>query len=168
MPAQRSGCLSFIFGRSRKEEKLAPLPYKAKAYLLSRQEQAFYHNLRKAAGGRAAICPKVRLADIFSVKIKNRSEWQSHFNRIQNKHIDFLLCDPRSMTPLLAIELDDKTHDREDRQKRDVFVNQVFEAGGLPIIHINSTNIPSTEQLAAMLTEYLPQPEQFSGAAATT
>ena len=33
------------------------------------------------------------------------------------------------MKPLIAIELDDDTHDRPDRQKRDIFVNSLAGRG---------------------------------------
>jgi len=37
---------------------------------------------------------------------------------------------------MVAIELDDRSHEREDRMKRDAFVDRVFEAAVLPILHI--------------------------------
>ncbi|MCX6615698.1 MAG: DUF2726 domain-containing protein, partial [Acidobacteria bacterium] len=74
----------------------------------------------------ATICPKVRLADVFFVSRPDKN--RAFYNRIIQKHVDFLACDPRSMKPLLAIELDDATHRHSDRIARDEFVDDVFQA----------------------------------------
>lgn len=78
------------------------------------------------------VCPKVNLSDIFFVSHPERN--QAAWNRISRKHVDFLLCNSRSMRPRIGIELDDSSHAREDRQARDAFVQQVFEASGLSLL----------------------------------
>jgi len=40
------------------------------------------------------------------------------------------------MDPRLAIELDDRSHQQADREERDAFVDEVFRAAGLPLVHI--------------------------------
>ena len=35
-------------------------------------------------------------------------------NKISGKYIDFLFCDPVTMQPVLAIELDDASHQRKN------------------------------------------------------
>jgi hypothetical protein len=57
-------------------------------------------------------------------------------NRIDRKHVDFVICEARTMQPLLAIELDDASHERADRIARDAFVDRVFEVAGLPLLHV--------------------------------
>ncbi len=37
------------------------------------------------------------------------------------------------MQPLAGVELDDSSHNRKDRQDRDVFVEQAFSAAQLPL-----------------------------------
>jgi len=63
------------------------------------------------------IMAKVRLADIFGVK-KGQS-WQAAFNRINAKHVDFLLVRQSDGAPILGIELDDSSHNEPDRMDRD-------------------------------------------------
>lgn len=60
----------------------------------------------------------------------------TYWNKINLKHVDFLICDDETLKPLLGIELDDSTHERKDGQLRDQFVDQVFETANLPLIHI--------------------------------
>ena len=44
-------------------------------------------------------------------------------NRVKSRHTDFLLFDRESVRPLLAIELDDASHDRQSRIDCDEFVD---------------------------------------------
>lgn len=103
---------------------------------LSPAEISFYHVLRNGVSEWAVICPKVRLGDIFYAKTGDRGKTTGYRNRIDRKHIDFLLCDPKTMVPILGIELDDKSHQRKDRQARDNLVNNVFKAAKLPLARI--------------------------------
>ena len=77
---------------------------------------------------------KVRIADLLEVRksIKQKYFW-SYFSKISQKHIDFVLIDPQTFITLCAIELDDKSHLKLDRMKRDRFVNQVMAQTGIPL-----------------------------------
>ena len=86
-------------------------------------------------GNQLDIFGKVRLADVIGV-VKGTAEWQGHFNKIQSKHVDFLLCDSKFVKPVLVIELDDSSHKRADRRERDEFLNQALDDAGLPILHV--------------------------------
>ena len=107
------------------------LPYRQRDDFLSSAEFSFYQVLAAAISSSYIICPKVNLADVFFVK--NCEKSQTYRNKIDRKHVDFLLCDSVSMKPVLGVELDDKSHARRDRQDRDEFVDQVFGAANLPI-----------------------------------
>ena len=58
-----------------------------------------------ALDGSHIVCPKVNLADIFFVARPNEN--QSYRNKIDRKHVDFLLLDPTTMKPVMGVELDD-------------------------------------------------------------
>ena len=93
------------------------------------------------------------MTDIFFVVRPNEN--QTYRGRIAQKHLDFLLCDPKSMRPIVGIELDDASHARQDRQERDAFVDRVFQAAGLPLIHIPAKGSYSPGELSAQLAHYL-------------
>jgi hypothetical protein len=40
------------------------------------------------------------------------------------------------LAPLVGIELDDRSHEAEDRQARDAFVDRVFASASLPLLHV--------------------------------
>ena len=157
---EKQGCLVAIFqllGMNREQKQLISstesLPYRVRDDFLSPAEISFYHVLSSVVGSWAVICPKVRLADIFFVARPNEN--LSYFNRIAKRHLDFLLCKPNSMKPVLGIELDDTSHTRSKRKQRDEFVNKVFESAGLPLLRIAAQRNYGTRELAAQVAQYL-------------
>lgn len=110
----------------------ADMPYALQRALLSPSERAFYYALKKATNDKWIICPQVRLADVFFNTSKD-FQWLA---KIASKHVDFLLCEPETFRPVLGIELDDVSHHRPERLKRDAFVEQVFAIAKLPLIRV--------------------------------
>ena len=88
---------------------------------------------------------------MFFAQTGDRGQNQAHRNKIDRKHVDFLLCDPQTVRPILGIELDDNSHQKPDRQTRDVFVNGVFAAANLPLIHVPVKHSYPTEKLNRFL-----------------
>lgn len=129
------------------------LPYRGRDDFLSPAELSFYRALSAAVGTQAHICPKVNLADIFFVVKPNEN--QGARGRISQKHVDFLLCDPRSMKPLAGVELDDSSHARSDRQERDALVDGVFGVAGLPLVRIPAAASYSVADLAQRLATHI-------------
>lgn len=48
--------------------------------------------------------------------------------------------DSTSLKLYMAIELDDGSHQREDRQRRDAFVDEVLSQAGIKIVHIRASS----------------------------
>lgn len=115
--------------------RVGPLPYQKKWYLLSPAERDFYEVLRQAVGNRCLIFAKARVLDLLWLP-QNLSNRQTHMNRVQAKHVDFVLCDPQTVSPALVIELDDASHQLPERQERDIFLNEVLRVAGIPLLHV--------------------------------
>ncbi len=114
-------------------------PFRKKDYLLTKAERSFYEVTRMAVGDEWIIFAKVRMLDLVSLP-RGTANAQAHRNRVQSKHVDFILCDPRTLSPVLVIELDDRSHERADRQDRDAFVDAVLRAAGLPVLHVAASS----------------------------
>ena len=120
-------------------------PYQKKPAMMTRNEQEFYQALLRAAGDRYDVLAMVRIADLLSVEpCPKRISWQ---NRINCKHVDFVLCDIESQEALLAIEVDDRSHEQKRRQDRDYFVDRAFAAAGLPLLRVQATRKYSAKEL---------------------
>ena len=152
--SQNPGCLAFILrlfgGRPR---EAGQLPYRLRDDFLSAGELAFYRVLVTAVDGKATILTKVNLADVFFVARPNENA--GYRNRIDRKHVDFLICDTTGMRPLVGVELDDRSHQSARRQERDRFVEQVFEIAGLPLVRVPLRSSYSVNELAVLLAPHL-------------
>ncbi len=109
-------------------------PYILRDDFVSKAEHSFFLVLKSVVPETLIICPKVALGDLFYVNSSDPSEYRTMTNKIDRKHVDYLLCDAKTLRPLAGIELDDKSHKRQDRQARDEFVEKVFFAAKLPLV----------------------------------
>ena len=130
-------------------------PYHLRDDFLSLAEHSFYQVLKHTVSEWAIICPKVSLGDLFYVKSIDPSKYRTYTNKIDRKHVDFLLCDPKTVKPLLGIELDDTSHQKRDRKERDEFVEMVFEEANIPLIRIKVQREYSTSELDSLLRQHI-------------
>jgi hypothetical protein len=149
-----SGVLLWFRFSGKISEDADSLPYEKKPSLLSTAERSFYGVLCQAVDHRYSIFAKVRLGDLLEIPW-GTPKVRSYLNRINRKHVDFVLCDPTSFSPLLVIELDDSSHDREDRQERDAFVDAALDAAGLAILHISVQHAYAPAEVRALITDRL-------------
>lgn len=116
-----------------KTRRRSPTPaYDLVPSLLTPAERSFYGVLLGTVQGRLTIFAKVRLADV----LKPAAKGQVALNRVIQKHLDFVLCSPPDLRPVLAIELDDSSHGRADRRTRDNFLNAACASAGFPLVRI--------------------------------
>jgi very-short-patch-repair endonuclease len=104
--------------------------------LVTGAELHFYKALQAAVGGSWSVFAMVRLADLVKVRrgIAGEQSWRS---KSFGKHIDFVLCDNDSLEVRLAIELDDASHRRPERQQSDQFKAEALASAGLPLLRID-------------------------------
>lgn len=135
--------------RSRRAESF---PYFCRDSLMTQTELRFYKILQSVVAGRWDVFAMVRVADLLRVRAgtAQRQSWQ---NRILAKHVDFVVCDGDTLEPLLAIELDDNSHDRPDRIERDAFLDQALEAAELPLLRVRVTRTYDARQLRRSIDE---------------
>ena len=133
-------------------------PYRLRDDFLSQAEASFFHVMKSIVGDRLLIFTKVSLADLFYVARPNENKGAR--NKIDRKHVDFVICDPNSLKPRFAIELDDSSHKREDRVERDEFVDEVFKAADLPLVHVPAQLTYNTNELSTLIGQTLNQVPQ--------
>ena len=134
-------------------EKSEDLPYVLKRYLMSKAERSFFGVLEQVTdSSKYYLFPQVSLGNLVDVE-KDTGSYQTYHNKVDRKSVDFVLFDRNAVSPVLAIELDDSSHDREDRQERDAFVDGVLAKVGLPLLHVRVQAAYDPKQLAASIGE---------------
>jgi len=131
-----------------------PSLYEKEEALMTPAELLFFKSLESALGNEFRLFSKVRIADIVRVKRNdNRGAWQSAFNVIQSKHIDFLAVNPSDMSIQFAVELDDKSHHKPKRQARDENVDRILTEVGVPIFRFPAKGSYYEKEIRAKIFE---------------
>lgn len=121
-------------------------PYYSKKPL-SEPELILYHRLIKAMPDNI-ILAQVQLSRVLGVKKGfNNNEWNNKINRMS---LDFLICNNDSSI-IAAIELDDKSHEKENRIKADTKKNKALEAANIKLIRLNVKSMPDETKIKELL-----------------
>lgn len=123
-------------GRDGEEEK-KKYQYKRKNFFLTRAEHECFDALMAVVGNDYLIFAQVHLPTLIDNKVVGQN-WRAAFRHINGKSVDFVLCDKAYISPKLAIELDDKTHERPERQERDKEVESILHEAGVPLLRIEN------------------------------
>ncbi|MGA3066563.1 MAG: DUF2726 domain-containing protein [Tepidisphaeraceae bacterium] len=160
MPQEPIGCLGNLlrfFGTSGTPAGGGPplAEVRVNKYFVSDAEANFFRVLRAVVGARGHILAQVSLRQLIWFPGNRQSNpgrltWQ---NKVAAKSIDFLVCDPGALQPRLAIELDDSTHSRPDRQARDDEVEAILRAAGLPLIHVLASRAYDSRELEVAIRQ---------------
>ena len=151
---QKSGCLTAFINRLFPPKKAEPhFPYAKCDHFLSAAELSFYHVLRSTISEQHTLLTKVNLGDVFYVQQPHKNVGAR--NRIDRKHVDFLICDAKTMEPLLGIELDDSSHQKKKQQEKDALKDAVFAAAKLPLLRIKAARSYVPQDLRKAIEERL-------------
>ena len=134
------------------EEIAAPVPevslagaYK-KRWMFSFNEKDAYNKLLPIAQELGyTVFAKVRVLDLIE-PVEGNPKYKTFFYKIQAKHVDFVLCDQK-LVARYVIELDDSSHEKQQRKQRDEFLNQALTSAGYKIIHVKAI----TEEIKTQL-----------------
>lgn len=129
------------------EQARERLPYRLRENFMSSTELALFRMLQAMVGRHYVICPKVALNDV--VYIVRPNENVHFFNKIFRKHVDFLLCEPVSLRPAIAVELVRPVAKTEIREA-DQFMHDLFLSAGLPLVHVPSREQYTEQDLAEL------------------
>lgn len=140
------------FGRATPGDSGGGSPFARRNYFFSAAERSFYEVLCRLTPEHTVFA-KVRLADLVRVQASGREFWQ-RFNSISAKHVDFVLCDEQ-LAPVVAIELDDSSHEQPERLTRDQFVDSVLESAALPIVHVRAKRGYVLDEIRQLLAPHL-------------
>ena len=117
---------------------------------MTKTELIFCKELKKITNKyNLLIIPQIQLQKIF--KVYNKKDISS-FNKIKAKSIDFAIVD-NNYNYKMFIELDDYTHNKSNRIKRDIFINELFKKYNYKLIRIKVQNNYNLEQLENIIKE---------------
>ena len=154
--------VDLLSGGGQESKTSAEIAYALRDDFLSPAERSFYGVLLTVTGTSLVVCPKVALGDLFFAKPEDPRQRRILTNRIDRKHVDFLLCKPGSMRPVAGVELDDRSHERADRRERDQFFEEVFRVAGLPLLRFPAQHTYSPNEIYDRLNALFAPPAEES------
>ncbi|GCD54234.1 DUF2726 domain-containing protein [Acetobacter pasteurianus] len=107
--------------------------------LLSVWEHKTYQKIQAALppNGEIVCFAQVRYADFMGASDKHSPDEQFEANRqIFGKSADFVFYDKRRRGVVLVYELNDSTHNRPDRKRRDILISGALKSANIPLIVI--------------------------------
>lgn len=135
----------------RKEPAKYSENYERRDMIMSIRERALYDQLKQMAVGDFDIYPQVHVDKILQPRrgLFGKSRLWA-LRGINQKSVDFLIVDSKWQSPVLAIELDDGTHEKEDRIDRDWFIECAFKNAGVPLLRLAARTNYNASDLEAV------------------
>src|SRR5690606_38276018 len=107
------------------------------------------------------LCPQVRVADIVQItpRVRGRSRtWWKLFHMADQWHCDVVIVDRRTFRVVAAVELDDASHLKKSRCRRDILLDEVMRPAGMPLLRSRDAR-----ELQRMIRDFLTALEAVSG-----
>lgn len=121
--------------------------------LMTDTEVIFFQKLQQALP-EYLIFAQVQLSRIIAPDEAeaDKSFW---FNRICRMSVDYVIVAKDCQTTLVAIELDDWTHDSLSRQKADAKKDKALSSAGIAVVRFDSEQMPNVVQLRQQIGEII-------------
>ena len=110
---------------------------------MSKREHQCYDYLMRVLGQDYYVFPQVHLDELLEFPRRNLGM----LRHINQKSVDFVVCDKQNISPLLAIELDDTSHFLLKREARDQEVESLFKEAGVHLLRLPRYNFYTPEQI---------------------
>ena len=137
-----------------KEVDLPPINkyiYAKKDFLMSKPEHEFFDVLVKVImnnfGNNYYVFPQIHISTLVDWKSWGQN-WKGAKGSIDRYSVDYVICDKNYIKPILAIELDDSSHEREDRIIRDEKIEGVLSEVGLPLLRFKNHGIFDEKEIS--------------------
>ena len=122
--------------------------YESRGNLFTPAERSFLRVLEQALDSRYRVFGKVSLGDLLKpAKGLAAGKRTSALNRINQKHVDFVVCTANELALVGVLELDDQLHGRDE------FVDQSLGMAGIPLLRFPANNGYAVQDVRARLVE---------------
>lgn len=127
-----------IFIKALAKSKDTKFPYNKKLSILTKTEKKFFRTLEEKYEPSHYIFCQVNLGRV--INVTDQDNFYTYWNKINKKSIDFVLVDKENFKTAKLIELNDTSHHKDKRFKRDKFLKKVCDAAGLELEFVNANS----------------------------
>lgn len=122
--------------------------FKPKGQLFTPVERSFLQLLEQAVGNEFKIICRVKLSDLVTVRNPLRKKQMSDaLSKTSAKHLDFVLCDRKSLDPVMAVDLVYRQGTESYKAQKDLFVTNALDNANIPLARIKVKSGYSLEEI---------------------
>ncbi|MEN3157939.1 DUF2726 domain-containing protein [Alkalimonas sp. NCh-2] len=122
---------------SRFVEQGNPFPFQKRGPIFTSVERGFLRMLEQAVDNEYKVLSRVKLADVLEFKKNTSSKTKrTALLKMNNKYLDFVLCDPNDMSIVAVIDLVNQHSKQGHKASHDWYVSGALEAAGLPYLRM--------------------------------
>lgn len=140
-------CFALVFYIKQRQFRHPALsmPYQLRRPVLQTEERELLALLQQAVANDYLIMCKIRVADVVDVTaVPRRTPWYQATNRISAGCFDFLLCDPQTLDPICAIEMEPASEDN-------AFLDELCKTIALPLVRLPAEKARSYSEVRAAI-----------------
>jgi hypothetical protein len=146
-------------GAMKLHEPNLAFPFKKKGNLFTPVERTFLGLIEEAVGGEFRILCRVKMSDILAVRqTADKKSSKNAASRAGSKHLDFVLCSKKDMSPVMAIDLVHSGGKDGYKNQRDFFVSGALDAAHLPHVRIKVRSGYKAQDIRECIHAKLPLP----------
>lgn len=123
--------------------------YVSLRHVVSPPEKILYERLQKALP-ELVVLAQVHLPRV----IQPASKSKGPLERIIRKSLDFVICDAM-FVPLVAIEVNDRSHNAGDRIASDIDKAAALKSAGIPLLTWEARKLPNVDAIRAAILEHV-------------
>jgi len=116
---------------------------------LNRTEQVLFHRLVQALPN-CFVLAQVPISRL--VGIDKGVHWEGWFNRLNRNSADFVVC-LKDFTVVCVIDLDDRTHERDDGKRSDDDKDTALTGAGIKVLRWKAADMPDVDTIRAAFLE---------------
>lgn len=120
--------------------------FKKRPSIMYADERKFFDILISLYGNNYYIFPQVRIASIIEVK-NDVKDHDNLYRTIDHLSVDYVLYEKSTISPVLAIELNGKSHFQINRRNRDHVVENILTKAGIKFKPFQSTETYDKEEI---------------------
>jgi len=133
---------------ARQKHREGEWPFRVKKPL-TKVEQVLYFRLIEALPD-LIVLAQVPLAGF--LRVRKGQTWHEWHNRISQKSVDYLICE-RDFRVVMAVELDDASHDSPTRAHADATKSRALTAAGVTLIRWRTTALPDEAAIRSIVAD---------------
>ncbi len=138
-----------LIGHGGKEKHRGQIPfYQKRSSLLNENQRRYYDTLLQVVGDKSLVFPKVRASDLVNPPPSSPHSFRVHWQRVQRRHVDFLICTPANLTPTLAIRLETRAEKKRRLQSGPDVVDDVVDMAQIPFLRVEMVETYEASRIA--------------------